>query len=1070
VSSQEISEAERGEVVDILPIALRAYTEKAEDAKTGNRKGVRRRTAGPSEWALCFDTETTTDAAQRFRFGTYQIRRRNELYERGLFYDHRALCDDERRLIHAYAADRNITLRSVADFIEKVFFGIGYDYRAVIVGFNLPFDIARLALRWGAARLDMRDGFSFCLTPNKRRPHVRIKHISRRLALTQFAAAPQQRTWRSEFRRNEQAPIRRGFFPDVKTIAAAMLARSFSLGELAKFLATPSQKESPEKHGGPLTEQYLDYAMQDTQVTWECFEVLAARYADYKLSRTPLHQIFSEASLGKALMREMGIRPWRQVQPNFRRALLGTIWSTYLGGRAEVNIRRLVTRVRHCDFLSMYTTICVLMGLWEFMRADGIESYDATSEVTELLATVNLDVLQRRPTWRKLVAIVEVMPDGEVYPVRAPYGLDGQYTIGLNHIRKGPPIWLTLADCIVAKLHTGRTPKVISAVGFVSRGIQRGLKPVSIGGSSEYRIDPRREDFFKRLIELRHTIKERRDAATGPERERLDVEQNQLKILASSTSYGIYAEVNVSSRPEPVPVVCFGSTGEPYQAKARQTENPGAYYHPLMATLITAGARLMLSIAERVAAQEGFDWVFCDTDSMALAKPADMPDAEFNARVDRVQQWFVPLNPYAFGGPLLQTEKYNYRLRKGKPTKELEPLFCVAVSSKRYVLFNLDSKGRPVLRKASAHGLGHLLEPPRYRSPRGIPAPKTELFDIGVRRWEYDLWYRIALAAVEGHPDTVDFSGFKSFDQPAVSRYSVTTPELLKLFDKYNEGRPPHDQVRPFNFLLAFQAKAEPRSEIKEQDPIRRTPRQARMPHPVAPYAADLADAINHCFDRETGEPVGAQSLKTYREVLSNYHLHPESKFLDADWTDRGKVRRRHVEVTGIVNIGKEANELEEQFYLGADPEALPEYGMAPRTRSAVIDRITAAAGRFGRHRLAEGAGVSPGALAPILAGRSKPRGATVRKLLAWISAQEAVEGGQVAIGPALVRARAEAERIGLRRLAAELGVDAANLSKMLAGKRRLSRRVAQRLAPDGGQPLGGVGALAGSAPDQGYE
>jgi transcriptional regulator with XRE-family HTH domain len=465
-----------------------------------------------------------------------------------------------------------------------------------------------------------------------------------------------------------------------------------------------------------------------------------------------------------------------------------------------------------------------------------------------------------------------------------------------------------------------------------------------------------------------------------------------------------------------------------------------------MATLITAGARLMLSIAERLAAQEGLDWVFCDTDSMAIAKPDGMSDAEFNERADRVQEWFVPLNPYSFGGQILQTEKYNYRLRKGKPTKDLEPLFCFAISSKRYVLFNLDHKGRPVIRKASAHGLGHLLEPPNYKSPRGIPAPKAKLSDIGVRRWEYDLWYRIALTAVEGHPDTVDLSGFKSFDQPAVSRYNVATPELLRLFKSYNEGRLVYDQVRPFNFLLAFQANAEAPAadgalDLSSRQPSSRT-RRVRVPQPLAPYTADLAEAVLHCFDRETGKPVDPRSLKTYREVLSKYHLHPESKFLNADWTDRGKVRRRHVEVTGIVNIGKEANELEEQFYLGADPEALPEYGMAPRARSTVIDRIRAAAGRFGRRRLAEGAGVSPRALAPILAGRSRPRGATVRKLLAWISAQEAVEGDQAAMGPGLSRARAEAERIGLRRLAAELGVDAANLSKMLAGKRRLSRRV----------------------------
>jgi hypothetical protein len=33
--------------------------------------------------------------------------------------------------------------------------------------------------------------------------------------------------------------------------------------------------------------------------------------------KTLAHQIYSEASLGKAYLREMGIKPWRQVQPGF---------------------------------------------------------------------------------------------------------------------------------------------------------------------------------------------------------------------------------------------------------------------------------------------------------------------------------------------------------------------------------------------------------------------------------------------------------------------------------------------------------------------------------------------------------------------------------------------------------------------------------------------------------------------------------------------------------------------------------------------------------------------------------
>ena len=41
----------------------------------------------------------------------------------------------------------------------------------------------------------------------------------------------------------------------------------------------------------------------------------------------------------------MGVRPWRELQPEFPNALLGAIMSSYFGGRAEVRLRREVRQV-----------------------------------------------------------------------------------------------------------------------------------------------------------------------------------------------------------------------------------------------------------------------------------------------------------------------------------------------------------------------------------------------------------------------------------------------------------------------------------------------------------------------------------------------------------------------------------------------------------------------------------------------------------------------------------------------------------------------------------------------------
>ena len=98
----------------------------------------------------------------------------------------------------------------------------------------------------------------------------------------------------------------------------------------------------------------------------------------------------------------------------------------------------------------------------------------------------------------------------------------------------------------------------------------------------------------------------------------------------------------------------------------------------------------------------------------------------------------------------------------------------------------------------------------------------------------------------------------------------------------------------------------------------------------MATFDQDSAVAVARCFDRLTGAPVSRETLKTYRQTLSQYHLHPETKFANGDYLDVGRTERRHIQVVAIDRIGKEANRWEEQLYLGEDPEAQIVYGTDP--------------------------------------------------------------------------------------------------------------------------------------------
>jgi hypothetical protein len=91
--------------------------------------------------------------------------------------------------------------------------------------------------------------------------------------------------------------------------------------------------------------------------------------------------------------------------------------------------------------------------------------------------------------------------------------------------------------------------------------------------------------------------------------------------------------------------------------------------------------------------------------------------------------------------------------------------------------------------QASAHGLGHLLR----LTPSSRLRPRFQrlkfLWQIGVDRWQYDIWHQIIQAELQGHPDRVDLSYHPALEGPAASRYGATTPELLGWFKLYNRNR-----------------------------------------------------------------------------------------------------------------------------------------------------------------------------------------------------------------------------------------------------------------------------------------
>jgi len=222
-----------------------------------------------------------------------------------------------------------------------------------------------------------------------------------------------------------------------------------------------------------------------------------------------------------------------------------------------------------------------------------------------------------------------------------------------------------------------------------------------------------------------------------------------------------------------------------------------------------------------------------------------------------------------------------------------------------------------ILRKASAHGLGHLRPPyTEDQDTPECPAPQVPLSEIGVHRWHHDLWVKIIEAALAGTPHKVSLDWHPALSLPAVSRYAATSPHMLKWMDTFNKGKGYRDRINPFGFMVTFQAKSGAMVDLDLSaitDPSQRgRPRKRIAPKPVAPFETDPAKAAENAFCRETGVAISPDQLLSYAEVLHTYHMSPEDKFENAEFMDTGPTKRRHVVAETISVIGKEGNQVGE--------------------------------------------------------------------------------------------------------------------------------------------------------------
>jgi hypothetical protein len=1012
---------------DPLRIAVRVFSEPANPtAETKQRNSKPSRMWRRPDTMFVFDTETTTDALQRLTFGSYRYIVKGQCVEEGLFYAD-DLPEVDRRTLKAYAAThyadtpghskRPLKLLTRTEF-ANLLYKAAYKSRCLLVGFNLPFDLSRVAVDVTTARGRFAGGFSLGLwsyfdpngqeRPNPHRPRIGIKHIDSKRALKGFTARlnPDRTDLIPEGSPSgePQKGYRfRGHFLDLRTLAFALTDVGYSLEGACEAFGVEHAKKKQTTHG-LVTPAYIDYNRRDVLATSELAVKLLEEYDRHPIELQAT-RAYSPASIGKAYLRDMGIKPVLQRQPDFLRRILGYAQSAFFGGRASAHIRKCSVPVVYTDFLSMYPTVNSLMGLWRFVIAKEIRVIEHCQvEIQAFLRQLKKDALFDPATWKQLPAFVQIIPDGDVLPARGKYSAaSNDWQVGLNHLHADPELgkqqalWYSLPDVVTSVLLTGRVPEIIDAFRIEPRGTLPGLKSTMLRGAIE--IDPRKQDFFTVVIEERRRLKSGVDLNPA-EKDRLD---KALKVLANAASYGIYAETIRQESDEQIETVCFGIDESPFTCCVSHPDAAGEYCFPPLASLITGAARLMLSLLEHSITDLGGTYAMEDTDSMAIVATKSgglvpCPGGPYQTRdgreavkalswkqVAQISEQFAALNPYdrsAVPGSILKIEDENYTPK----TRRQRQLYCFAISAKRYVLFVRDKKGRPVLLREnlnndkdrwSEHGLGHLLNPTDLQS--------------GDRHWIAEVWRDIVHRAEGLASQELAFK-----DVPAVGRVTISSPAVLRSFAEFNAAKAYADQIKPFNFVLTCQTT--PLGHPTGADP--------EHFHLIAPYELDPRKWLKHKWiDQYSGTAYrittdvhhgsrNAARVKTYGDILLEYEYHPESKCADADGNTCkkqtiGLLQRRHIQIGQIKYIGKESNSIED-VESGMIQSAEKVYtGYPDPRRDEWQTKILPAIKKLPLGELVKRTGLSRRALIDWRAGRSRPHSRNRERLTAVLHANQ---------------------------------------------------------------------------------
>lgn len=880
---------------EVHDIFLRAYVVRTD--KKGKHKDKSRHDASPKwpEHALIFDTETRITADQSLSFGVYRsctlVSDSYKLTEEGLFYAD-DLPGNEIEVLQGYIRTAipdvpsfppRFPLYSRSDFMSKVFWPSIKQKGALVCGLNLPFDLARLALDWSRGE---KGEWSLTMShyadgnENQNHPRLLINPIDSKKAFIWLANPWKPDEWKD-----------RGdaHFLDVRTLGWALFNQPFSLKTACKELKTEHQKLEDYEPSGKVTTEEIEYAREDGRCTVDVLNALKREFDKHPIDLRPYHA-YSPASVAKSYLDKMGItRPAGKF--NVPDETLGIAMQSYYGGRCETRIRCEEVPVVPVDFTSQYPTVCALLRLFDVLTAERLSFEDETGNIRTFLKQITLEDCFKPAIWEDCRFFALVKPSEDILPVRTVYNEVTQ-NIGNNYLTSDTPLWFAGPDLIASIIRTGKVPQIIRAIRMVPEGKQNEMQAVNLRGM--VKIDPYNDDLFRTIIEQRKLHKS--DAAL----------YYWLKILANSI-YGFFVELIPEILGKSVPVKVF-SGEKAFADSSDMIENPGPWFFPPLASLITAGGRLLLAMTEALVNEKRGTYLFCDTDSLAIVAskhggPLRIPGTKDRrilswSEAQAIADQFTALNPYnrdIVKGSILNLVDANYA--DSDPKNPKRQLYGYSIAAKRYALYEKLGEKDIKIVDPKAHGIGFLY-PPK-------DSPKD--WDEDIPQWIYEMWdylVRGALKLKRKPPSWINL--------PQMMRLTITTYNVLEMLGG-------SEIARPYNFLLlpmvdptfgyAF-------SRGKNERVLLIVPFSSKQERWFDLKCVNIHTRKSYRMvdpTREKNPPYSVVFPSQFARLLIEYQEHPESKSLAPDGTPckantSGLLQRAHVTAGELRYVGKETD------------------------------------------------------------------------------------------------------------------------------------------------------------------